>query len=159
MDISLSGFLFQDYKGNHTFNAVSFSKFCDIAQKAGYDGVELRRTQVNTNSEKQERKEKLAIVKNHGLYVTCLTVRGLPGKDEIESRNDYFQSYLELCNDMECSLLKIGAETSWLKEAAARAEAYGVTLATNNHVGGRLETGVFTNSGIWFCMRKLKVDT
>jgi len=134
MKLSLSGFLFED---NYKSQSVTFSEFCEIAKSAGYDGVELRRTQVNLNTPKRERKKLLNIVRNADLSVTCLTARRLPAAGR--ERDDFFLHYLELCRDMECSLLKISSDTAWLREAAAKAEGYGVTLATNNHVGGMLE--------------------
>lgn len=135
MRLSLSGFLFED---NRAEQSVAFPKFCHIAQSAGYDGVELRRTQVTPDMPMAQRKEMLRIVHDSGLIVTCLTARGLP--QEETRRDGFFRRYLGLCRDMQCGLMKICSEPSWLRRAAQEAEAYGVTLATNNHVGGRLET-------------------
>ncbi len=135
MKLSLSGFLFED---NYTSQSVDFAAFCSIAKSYGYAGVELRQTQVSLQTPKAGRKEMLSIVKDMGLVVTCLTARGLPlrGKE----RGDVFESYLELCSDMGCGLMKISGAPAWCHEAATKAEAYGVTLASNNHVGGQLET-------------------
>jgi len=135
MKLSLSGFLFED---NYTSQSVDFATFCSIAKSCGYAGVELRRTQVSPQTPKTERNKMRDIVKDMGMVVTCLTARGLPlrGKE----RDDFFESYLELCRDIDCSLMKIGSDPAWCREAATRAEAYGVTLASNNHVGGQLET-------------------
>jgi len=135
MLLSLSGFLFED---NYTSQSVTFPEFCEIASSAGYDGVELRRTQVNLDTPKHQRKERLAIVRDAGLRVTCLTARGLPATGA--EREDLFLRVLELCRDLECGLLKIGSDPAWLREAAAQAQEFGVTLASNNHVGGALET-------------------
>ena len=77
----------------------------------------------------------LNIVKGMGLEVTCLTARNLPleGKE----RDVFFDNYLDLCNDMDCGLMKIGSDPEWCKEAAIKAESCGVTLARNNHVGSQ----------------------
>ena len=53
---------------------------------------------------------------------------------------NFFARYLELCVDMECGLMKIGSDSEWAHAAAVRAQAVGVALATNNHVGGPCET-------------------
>jgi len=135
MLLSLSGFLFED---RYTSQSVTFPEFCEIASSAGYDGVELRRTQVNPDTPKHQRKQRFAIVRDAGLRVTCLTARGLPSTGA--EREDFFLRVLELCRDLECGLLKIGSDPPWLHEAAAKAQAFGVTLASNNHVGGVLET-------------------
>jgi len=135
MRLSLSGFLFED---NYTSQSLNFLEFCQLARSAGYDGVELRRTQINPRAPKAQRWKMLEVVKENGLRVTCLTARGLPAAGT--ERNDFCLNYLELCRDMECDLLKIGSDTGWLLWAAELAEKYDVVLATNNHVGGPLET-------------------
>ena len=136
MLLSLSGFLFQSQEQSEL---PSFPDFCSMASEFGYQGVELRQGyQINEKSPISERKEKLRIVKDNGLIVTCLTARNLPktGKE----RDDFFESYVELCGDMECGLMKIGSDPEWCRAAAEKAVKGGVTLASNNHVGGQLET-------------------
>lgn len=135
MLLSLSGFLFED---NYDSQSVSFAEFCSIAQSAGYNGVELRRTQVNLDTPPAQRAELLRIAGDAGLTITCLTARAMPGTGN--ERDDFFHRYLELCRDLECRLLKIGSDTHWLRQAATTALQYGVTLATNNHINGPLET-------------------
>jgi len=133
--LSLSGFLFEDGRRSQS---VTFDEFCAIAERAGYDGVELRRTQVNVDTPKANRKELMTIVRDAGLTVTCLTAKGLGGSGD--ERDAFLVRYRDLCQDMECGLLKIAGDPSWLRPAAVRAKEYGVTLATNNHISGRLET-------------------
>ena len=135
MRLSLSGFLFED---RYASQSVTFAEFCGIAQSSGYDGVELRGTQVSPESPPHERREVLRVAQAHGLPVTCLTARGLPASGP--ERDDFFRRYLDLCRDLECGLLKIGGDTAWLRDAAEKAKSHGVTLATNNHAGGVLET-------------------
>ena len=141
MLLSLSGILFEDGSASQS---VTFREFCEIAQGAGYAGVELRRTQVNPDTPRAERRERLAIVKDHGLRVTCLTARGLP--DTGAERDDRFRRMLELCADLECRLMKIVSDPAWLRQAAAAAAEAGVALAANNHMGGPLETVAGTRS-------------
>lgn len=136
MLLSLSGFLFQSQNPSEQ---PSFPDFCAKASSFGYRGVELRQGyQINQKSPLSERREKLRIVKDNGLKVTCLTARNLPKAGE--ERDVFFKRYVELCNDMECGLMKIGSDPEWCRWAAKTAEAAGVTLASNNHVGGQLET-------------------
>ena len=70
--------------------------------------------------------------------MTCLTARGLP--DRGDERDAFLDRYLELCADLDCRLLKISSDPAWLREAAERAQAHGVALAGNNHVGTDLQT-------------------
>jgi sugar phosphate isomerase/epimerase len=134
MIISLSAFLFEENQKQ----TVSIEKFCRIACDCGYDAVELRRSQVNPASNKFERRQILRICSDHGLTVSCLTARGLP--EEPVARNDFLKSYLELCNNLNCKLLKISANAEWLSQAVDIAAEFGVCLATNNHINTELET-------------------
>lgn len=133
--LALSGFLFED---NYSTQSVEFEDFCRIAASAGYQGVELRKTQVSINTSKERRMEILRIVNQYNLEVTCLTARNLPISGM--EREKVFNDYLELCCDLKCKLLKISGEISWLRQAAEKASQYNVVLAVNNHVGGLLET-------------------
>ncbi|MDE0217787.1 MAG: TIM barrel protein [Spirochaetaceae bacterium] len=135
MLLALSGFLFED---RYRTQSVSFARFCRIARSAGYGGVELRRTQIAPDAPPDRRRELADIVRGEGLTVTCLTARGLPaGGDE---RDAFLDRYLELCADLDCRLLKISSDPAWLPVAAERAQAHGVMLAGNNHVGSALQT-------------------
>ena len=135
MQLSLSGFLFED---GYASQSISLAEFCEVARSAGYAGVELRRTQVRPDMHPRERAAVIRVVKGTGLSVTCLTARGLP--NEGVARDEFFVRYLDLCGEMDCRLLKIGGDTAWLRDACATAEDHGVVLASNNHVGGPLET-------------------
>jgi sugar phosphate isomerase/epimerase len=135
MQLALSGFLFED---DYSSQSLSFADFCALAKSAGYQGVELRDTQVSLKTPKQERAALLGQVRENGLFVSCLTARGIPTQGP--EREEIFLRVLELCRDMDCRLLKIGGDTAWLREAAEKAQDYQVTLATNNHGGTVLET-------------------
>ena len=80
----------------------------------------------------------LRIVRDHGLSVLCLTTRGMPA--EGPARDEFFDRYLELCVDLECTLLKTSGETEWARAAAEQAKTAGVTVASNNHINSPLET-------------------
>ena len=47
MHFSLSGFLFED---DRRTQSLTFPAFCKLAARLGYSGVELRKTQVDTNT-------------------------------------------------------------------------------------------------------------
>ena len=135
MNYSLSGFLFE---GGYASQSLSFDEFCGLAARLGYAGVELRRTQIDPTTSKVRRREMLQTVRDEGLSVTCLTTRRMP--DSGAERDDFFLTYLELCVDMECGLLKTGGESDWMCWAADKALPMGITLARNNHVGSDIET-------------------
>lgn len=135
MKYSLSGFLFEE---NRTHQAISLDEFCALAARLGYDGVELRRTQVDPSASKADRRSVLETARAHGLAITCLTTRGMPSGGA--ERDEFFKDYLELCADLECGLLKTGGEPEWMYAAAGWAAAYNVVIARNNHVGSDIET-------------------
>ena len=144
MLLALSGFLFED---RYRAQSVSFARFCGIARAGGYRGVELRRTQIAPDAPPARRRELLDIVRGEGLTVTCLTARGLPaGGDE---RDAFLDRYLELCAGLRCRLLKISSDPAWLSAAAERAQAHGVVLAGNNHVGTALQAVSGTRRMLW----------
>jgi sugar phosphate isomerase/epimerase len=131
MQLCLSGFLFED---NYSSQSVDLSGFCGIAKSAGYAGVELRGTQVGPEWLPGERYMLRTMLREQGLFVSCLTARGLPagGRD----RDTFLDRHLGLCADLECGLLKIWSDDRpWLRSAVGRAKAFGVCLAFNNHAG------------------------
>ena len=139
MRFSISGFLFED---NYTSQSLDLEEFCAVAARLGYDGVELRRTQIAPTATHERRAEVLGAVKASGLSVTCLTARGIPSAGPARERA--LESYLRLCTDLDCPLLKVSGEPEWMRSAAERAACCGVHLAVNNHAGTPLETLVGT---------------
>ena len=135
MQLSLSGFLFED---DYATQSCSFQEFCGIAAEAGYEGVELRRTQVSLDTPALQRRAIRRTVQAHGLSVTCLTARGMPSS--ASDREAFFLRYLDVCNDLECPLMKIGGDSAWIAQAVEQADQADVVLAMNNHVGGPLMT-------------------
>lgn len=135
MKLALSGFLFED---NYLAQSLDLPAFFDLARAAGYHGVELRDTQIKPDAPLTLKQEVRRLARATQLAIVCLTARHLPGAGP--QRDAYFRQYLELCQALGCRLLKITADAAWLRHAAGQAQAGGVTLAANNHVGGRLET-------------------
>ncbi len=135
MILSLSGFLFED---NYETQSLPLGDFCELASSAGCGAVELRDTQVSLASSAAGRRDVLRTVDDAGLFVSCLTARGMPSHGV--ERDAFFRRYLDLCTDLDCSLLKISSDTGWLHDAAETALDAGVRLATNNHLDSPLET-------------------
>jgi len=135
MELSLSGFLFED---GYSSQSLDLPAFCALARSAGYDGVELRRTQVSPDTPTGGRRLILSAARDQGLRITCLTARGIP--EGGVQRDEYLRRYLDLCGDLSCPLLKVGGEPGWMRWAVEAAAQVGVRLAANNHVGGRLES-------------------
>ncbi len=138
--LSLSGFLFETEKGKQS---ISFAEFCELANANGYNGVELRKTQITPDTPPNTIKQYRIILNDNGLSVTCITPRGIPSGNG-NARNDFFKRYLDLANSMECKLMKIaGANVNdhdWLRNAVQEASGRGIDLAINTHINSPTET-------------------
>jgi len=135
MKISLSGFLFENSNAD---TSVPFDKFTRLASEAGYDGVELRNSQVNLETLPSEVQKHREILEQFNLTATCITARRLPQSGP--ERDSAFMGRLELAKRLECRLIKINSDAGWLRGAAEKANARSITLAANNHVGCVTET-------------------
>jgi len=134
--LALSGFLFEEVGGG---NAQSLGRFCEAAREWGYDGVELRRSQIGPDSSPRKRVAARRAASDSGVIISCVASKGMkPG--EGLGRDDLYLRYLELCRDLDCGLLKVAGEVEWMRWAVERAAEAGVVLASNNHAGGPLES-------------------
>ncbi len=135
MKLSLSGFMFED---DYRSQSVSFADFATLAKEDGYEGVELRNTQLDLDASANRVDECRVILESNGLSVTCMTPRGLP--IEMQERNERFARYLDLAEKMSCQLLKVTGEPRWLHKAARKAADRGIALAINTHINSPVET-------------------
>lgn len=135
MKLSLSGFLFED---GYRTQSLSFADFAALARDAGYEGVELRHTQVALDTPADIVAQYRAILDDNGLCVSCMTPRGLPV--EIQERSERFRHYLDLAVRMDCRLLKVGGEPQWVRQAAGLAAERSIALATNTHLNSPTAT-------------------
>ena len=128
--LALSGRLFErDYREN-----VPLREFAKIASDIGYEGVELRKTQVYLETPPSEVKEYARILKDHGLEVVCMTPRGYPVLEDA----DLWIRYLELAAALDCRLIKMGDAGGGLdrtRRCAELAQGYGIRIGLNNHIG------------------------
>jgi len=135
LELSLSGFLFER---QYSTCDLTIEEFARVAVEAGYNAVELRKTQVNPDTSADEVERIRSTIRDAGLYVSCITTRGMPG--EGAERNEFLLRYLDLATRLGCRLIKTGGDPDWCRWAAEKASEVGVALASNNHVGGVLET-------------------
>ena len=135
MKLSISGRLFEvDY----TYCELPIEEFVDLAKEIGYQGVELRKTQVSLETPAQEVAKIRQIVERAGLEVTCITTRGISLKDR--ESFELFQRYVSLAEVLGCKLIKTGGDIPWVQRAADYAAEHGIVLAGNNHISTPLET-------------------
>jgi sugar phosphate isomerase/epimerase len=128
--LALSGRLFErDYRDN-----VPLQVFAKIASDIGYQGVELRKTQVNLETPTAEVKECARILGDHGLEVVCMTPRGYPVLED----EALFIRYLELAAALDCRLIKMGdggGAPERTRRCAEIAGSCGIRIGLNNHIG------------------------
>ena len=128
--LALSGRLFErEYK-----ESIPMKDFVQIAAKIGYQGVELRKTQVSLDTPDKKVKEYAKIIRDYGLEVICMTPRGYP---VLEDEN-FFKRYLELAKEFNCQIIKLGdegGEPEKTRRCAEIAQKYGIRIGLNNHIG------------------------
>jgi len=139
MKLCLSGFLFE--RGYRTCD-LEFPDFIAVARQSGFDGVELRRTQIHVGTPLKDVCRMRRIVDDHGVFVSCMESRGLPGEEP--GRSDFFNALVERAALMGSQLIKIGAsedlDVAWYRQAADKASQHDIRLGSNNHVGSVFET-------------------
>lgn len=134
MKLSLSGRLFEvDY----TYCELPMEDFVALAKDIGYEGVELRKTQVSLDTPPHEVAKVRTTVEGAGLEVTCITMRGISLKDE--GSFEFFMKHVDLSRALGCNLIKISGDVPWVQRAADYAAEHGITLAGNNHIRTPLE--------------------
>ena len=128
MLLSLSGFLFED---DYRTQSISPEQFVETAAAAGYRGVELRATQVSPELGPAVTRRWQRLCEQAGLKVSCLVPRFPPTRDA--ARDQWLDDYLSVAADLQCGLLKLSGELSWMRRAAGMAQSRGMELAVNTH--------------------------
>ncbi len=135
MKLSLSGRMFEvDYRACE----LSMADFVATAKDIGYQGVELRKTQVSLDTPAQEVTRIARIIEKAGLEVTCVTTRG--GSLEDRGKFELFKKYVRLTEALGCKLIKTGGDVPWVQRAADYAAEHGITTAGNTHIKTPFET-------------------
>ncbi len=135
MKLSLSGRMFEvDYQ----YCELSMADFAATARDIGYQGVELRKTQVSLDTPAQEVTQIARIIEKAGLEVTCVTTRGVSLKDQ--ENFELFKKYVRLAETLGCKLIKAGGDIPWVRRAADYAAEHGITTAGNTHIKTPFET-------------------
>ena len=135
MKLSLSGRMFEvDYQ----YCELSMADFVASARDIGYQGVELRKTQVSLDTPAQDVTRIARIIEKAGLEVTCVTTRGVSLKDQ--ENLERFKKYVRLAEALGCKLIKTGGDVPWVQRAADYAAEHGITTAGNTHIKTPFET-------------------
>lgn len=132
----LSGYMFEkDYREQ----TIPIEDFFQLAHDKGFDGVDLRKTQLSLDSPPLIREKIKQLSRQTGLGIGMMTLRDINYRDA--EGPGQFKKYLALLQALKCSLLKVGSDSpDVLKIMAKTAAEKGVTIATNNHSFSVTET-------------------
>jgi sugar phosphate isomerase/epimerase len=139
MYLCLSGFLFERA---YRVCDLTFPDFVALAEHHGFDGLELRRTQISAATSLEQVRTMRRVVEDHGLFVNCMESRGMPETEP--QRSEFIKALLDRAAVMGARMIKIAVpspdDLAWFRHAADSAQQSGIRLGTNNHVGSPSET-------------------
>jgi len=132
--ISLSGRLFEE---SYQKNTLTMREFAETAAGIGYQGVELRTTQVTFETPDHTVREYRQILKDYGLEVVSLEARGYPVLDD----EDLFRRFLDLAAQFDCALMRTGGDPFKTARCAETAATRHIRIGLNNHIGTEEKPG------------------
>lgn len=132
MKFSLSGRLVELGGGKLALPNVPF---IELAKKAGYDGVDLRASQLSPDSPPEALPEVKKAANAARLKVAILGLKSA-GEQGLAA----LPKTLEMAKELGCKLLRVGGDVAFLQKAADMAAARGIRLGTQMHTGGEFET-------------------
>lgn len=132
MKFSLSG-RFVEMGGGKL--ALSNAEFIALAKRAGYDGVDLRASQISHESPPEALVEVKKALQETGLEVAMLGLasageKGLAALPKV----------IEIARELGCRLIRVGGDAAFCRKAAEMAVPYGIRLGCQMHTGGEFET-------------------
>ena len=132
MKFSLSG-RFVEMGGGKL--ALANTEFIALARRAGYDGVDIRASQLSEDSPPKALEDVMGALKATGLEVAILGMKGT-GDNGLAS----MPKVIELARTLGCKLLRVGGDVEFMKKAADLAAPHGIRLGYQMHTGGDFET-------------------
>ena len=132
MEYSLSGRFVETSDGP----ALGQEAFLALAAEAGYDGVDLRVSQLPADVSRQALaglREQLA---KYNLKVAMLNLRGKSGTELL----DQLKLLLPIAKDLGCSIIRTGGDVNTMQQAADLAQSEGIRLAAQIHTNGDFES-------------------
>jgi sugar phosphate isomerase/epimerase len=115
--------------------AMPNAEFIAMAKRAGYDGVDIRASQLSHESPPKALEEVKDALKAARIEVAIL---GL--KDAGEKGLAELPKVLQIAAELRCGLIRIGGDVEFIKRASDLAAPYGIRLGSQMHTGGEFET-------------------
>ncbi len=134
MKFSLSGRIIEvDYK----YCQMDVGQFGELARQAGYDAVELRRTQINAETTPEEVAQMAAALNKSGIGVSRIPAVAVTDAESLKA----LSKFADMAVELGCPYLAGGfKEIPWIQKAADYLKERGLAIVIQVHTGGPFET-------------------
>ena len=111
-------------------------EFLALAAEAGYDGVDLRGTQLPADASAEDVADLKKQLSTYHLEVAVLNLRGKSGTELL----DQLKMLLPIARDLGCTIIRTGGDVNTVQQAADLARSEGIRLAAQMHTNGDFES-------------------
>ncbi len=134
MKFSLSGRIIEvDYK----YCQMDVGQFGELAKQAGYDAVELRRTQINAETTPDEVRQMAEALAGSGIGVSRIPAGSVKDAESLKALG----KFADMAKELGCPYLAVGyEEIPWIQKAADFLKERGLAIVIQVHTGGPFET-------------------
>lgn len=134
MKFSLSGRIIEvDYK----YCQMDVGQFGELAKRSGYDAVELRRTQINAETQPEEVARMAAALDKAGVGVSRIPAGSVTDAESLKA----LSKFADMAVELGCPYLAGGfKEIAWIQRAADYLKERGLAIVMQVHTGGPFET-------------------
>ena len=134
MKFSLSGRIIEvDYK----YCQMDVGQFGELAKQAGYDAVELRRTQINAEATPEEVRQMREALVRSGIGVSRIPAVTVTDAESLKA----LSKFADMAEELGCPYLAGGfKEIPWIQKAADYLKERGLAIVIQVHTGGPFET-------------------
>lgn len=135
MKLSLSGRLIEV---QYRYCEMSVPEFLNFAKGCGYDAVELRATQITSETSPEEVKKFREEADRLGIEISgCMP----PGISADEDGLKALERFITIAKAIRCDILKVWVgDAEWLRDACDLLKPHGMRLIVQTHTGGPFET-------------------
>ncbi|MDY7011775.1 MAG: sugar phosphate isomerase/epimerase family protein [Planctomycetota bacterium] len=134
MKFSLSGRIIEvDYK----YCQMDVGQFGELAKQAGYDAVELRRTQIDAKTKPEEVAQMAAAFNKSGIGVSRIPAEAVTDAKSLKA----LSKFADMAVELGCPYLAGGfKEIPWIQKACDYLKERGLAMVIQVHTGGPFET-------------------
>lgn len=117
---------------------MSLAEFLKFAKECGYDGVELRATQITSETTVKQAEEFRKLADELNINISSCMVPGISADEEgLKS----LERFISVAKALRCNMLKVWiGDVEWIKRACDLLEPHNISLIVQTHIGGPFET-------------------